>query len=83
MKLVFVSRDASWQKYRLEVLDKLAVAIDGQVEILTTGRLADYLHGTKNDTYNVFKSWLPAGWKPSFFLGVLIYIVSLISAYNL
>ena len=42
MKLFFIYKLANWQKYRLEVLNRLAETSECEVEILFTAKLTPY-----------------------------------------
>jgi 1,2-diacylglycerol 3-alpha-glucosyltransferase len=75
MKIYFVSKGANWQKYRLEVLTKLAQTYNHNIEILTTGVIKDYLSDNEYIKYITFRSIFPQKWKISFMPGILIYIL--------
>ena len=75
MKIYFISKDASWQKYRLDVLTKLATIYDHEVEILTTGEIKPYLIDNKRVKYTSFKSLIPSKFKPSLMPGIIWYIL--------
>ena len=74
-KIYFISRDASWQSYRLEVLTKLAEFRKQEIEILTIRNVRDYLHDNNLISYKSFSSWLPLSWRINFFPGSLTYLI--------
>lgn len=73
MKVYFISKDANWQKYRLDVLTKLGAAYDHKIEILTTGQLKEHLTDNSFVQYKRFKSLL--SWKVNFMPGILWYVI--------
>ena len=75
MKLFFISKWANWQKYRLEVLTKLAETYGYDVEILTTGKLKPYLHDNHVVKYRIFNSIFPQKFSFSLMPGILRYII--------
>ena len=72
--LCFISRDAAWQKYRYDILKRLATRFRVSVRVLTTGNLGGHIHGDDDVRYVLFRSWLPQGWKASLFPGALAYV---------
>lgn len=74
-KIFFISRDANWQQYRLEVLTKLAEKHHYDVEILTTGKLKEHLQDNNFLHYKLFSSWLPLKWSLNFFPAALLHII--------
>ncbi len=75
MNIFFISKDANWQKYRLEILDKLAKTNNHNIKILTTGDISQYLSDSKNIKYRTFRSIFPQKWRTSFMPGIIIYIL--------
>ncbi|MEA4851605.1 MAG: glycosyltransferase family 4 protein [Paludibacter sp.] len=75
MKLFFISKCANWQKYRLEVLTKLAETYGYDVEILTTGKLKPYLQANHVVKYKIFNSIFPQKFSFSLMPGILKYII--------
>lgn len=75
MKIYFVSKDANWQKYRLDVLSKLGGNYDHSIEILTTGKIKEYLSDNCSVKYKSFLSIIPSRLKVSFMPGILWYII--------
>jgi len=73
-RIFFISKDASWQKYRKDILEKLSAEFNCEVEILTIGPLRDYLKKSAIQ-YRIFLSFFPSSWKVSFFPGALLYLV--------
>lgn len=73
--IMFLSRDANWQQYRLEVLSKLSEEYDYKVEILTIGELKQYLQDNNFVKYKKFLSFFPLNWSLNFFPGALLYIL--------
>lgn len=73
MKIYFISKDANWQKYRFDVLDKLASNYYHEIEILTTGTIKPYLKDNQQITYKSFSSILKG--KYSFMPGIIWYIL--------
>jgi len=65
--IFFISRDSNWQKYRLDIMKKLAEVYAVSVTIITTGELKEYLHNSSQVNYSICRSWLPLKWKASFF----------------
>lgn len=74
-KIMFLSRDANWQQYRLEVLTKLAGEYNYKVEILTIGEIKQHLQNNDFVKYKKFFSFLPLSWNLNFFPGALLYII--------
>lgn len=75
MKIFFISKDASWQKYREEILGLLAQEFGVQVEILTIRAPNWEPRVTAGVRYRTFRSILPTKTKASFFPGALIYLL--------
>ncbi len=75
MKIYFISKDANWQKYRLEILDKLAFVNNHNIEILTTGKVSTYLSDNMHIRFKTFRSIFPQKWRISFMPGIIIYIL--------
>ena len=75
MKIYFISKDANWQKYRLDVLSKLGDNYNHSIEILTTGKIKEYLSDRSSVKYKSFSSIIPSRLKISFMPGILWYIV--------
>lgn len=74
-KLYFVSKKAAWQKYRMDILNCLAVEANLQVEILTEKFKKSYIRDSDKVKYVGFSSVFPRSWKSSFYPGILYYIV--------
>jgi len=74
-KIFFISKDANWQKYRLEILTELAETYNLKIEILTTGTLKSFIKSNDLVEYILFHSFLPLKSKFSFFPGSLIYLI--------
>ncbi len=74
-KIYFISKDANWQLYRLEVFTKLAEKYNYKFEILTTGELKPYLEDNEYVKYKKFRSFFPLSTNINFFPGALQYIV--------
>ncbi len=75
MVVYFVSRDAAWQKYRGDIMQKLAQLEGCQVVILTSGRLRPYLQHGEGVRYVSFRSWLPPNSRAGFFPGAIGHVV--------
>ena len=73
--IVFISKDAAWQKYRLDVLTKLGEKYDSEIVVLTTGNLKDYIKPNKYVKYISFINIFPQNAKPNFFPGSLFYLI--------
>lgn len=73
-KIYFISKDANWQLYRLEVFTKLAEKYNYNFEILTTGELKPYLEDNEYVKYKKFLSFFPLSTNINFFPGALQYI---------
>lgn len=74
-EVMFISKDANWQLYRNEVLSKLADEHNYHIEILTVGKLKDYLLETDHLKYKIFRNWFSQKSNPSFFPGATAYIL--------
>ncbi len=70
-RIYFLSRDAAWQKYRLDIFEIFSKHYQVSIKILTTGVLEPHIRSRQNVVYQVFRSWLPSAWKISFFPGAL------------
>ena len=75
MKIYFISKDAGWQKYRLEVLSCLANTYSYNIEILTTGKVKEYIKNNGIIFYKIFNSLLPQSFRVSFFPGAIWHII--------
>ena len=73
-KIYFISKAASWQRYRFDVLNKLAENCNCKVEILTTGNAKSHLEGSNGVKYIKFFSLFPHKLKLSLFPGALFYL---------
>jgi len=73
--LYFISKDSNWQKYRNDIMKKLALTYGLSIKVLTTGKLKTYIQGNASVEYVTHRSWLPLEWKLSFFPGALWRIV--------
>ena len=69
--LYFISKDSNWQKYRNDIMKKLALTYDLSIKVLTTGKVNAYIQGDLSVEYVIHRSWLPLKWKFSFFPGAL------------
>lgn len=76
MNIFFISKDVRWQKYRVEILRRLAKEINGEVEILTTGVSKPDKLSEKSFSVKTFRSLLPLKMKVSFFPGAIGYLFS-------
>jgi len=74
-KIYFISKNASWQSYRLEVLTKLAEYRNHKIEILTVRNVREYLGDNDSIMYKTFRSWLPFSWRLNFFPGSLFHLI--------
>jgi 1,2-diacylglycerol 3-alpha-glucosyltransferase len=74
-KICFISKDANWQQYRNEVLTELGKKYGYKIDILTTGKIKDYLRSNDVVKYITFSSLFPLKWKINFFPGALIHII--------
>ncbi|MCA9733732.1 MAG: glycosyltransferase family 4 protein [Deferribacteres bacterium] len=75
-RVFFISKYATWQDYRNEILTFIGDKYDAEVEILTTGTLRSYIRGNDVVQYKIFRSWLPvAAEKIGFFPGAVKYII--------
>ncbi|MDN3401560.1 glycosyltransferase family 4 protein [Pseudoalteromonas sp. APC 3213] len=58
-KILFVSKDASWQRYRNEILTELTARFDCEVDVITQSDIKDYIIPTNKLRYlkclNIFK----------------------------
>ncbi len=73
--ICFISKYATWQDYRNEVLTCLGRRFSADVEMLTTGKLKPYLHDNDIVKYKFFRSWVPlAAEKLGFFPGAVWHI---------
>lgn len=72
----FISKDASWQRYRYDIFQKLVREFSVSFRILTTGVVRTYLKNDAHIEYLIHHPWLPLKWKPSFFPGALVKIAS-------
>ncbi|MBN2012314.1 glycosyltransferase family 4 protein [candidate division KSB1 bacterium] len=75
MTIVFISKDACWQKYRNDILAKLSNRYQADVQVLTTGQLQDFVQPNGAVTYFLFKNLLPFFSRISFFPGALWHII--------
>ncbi len=73
--IFFISKDANWQKYRLDVLTKLGEKYNIKITVLTTGLLKDYIKPNKYVDYLSFKNFFRQNFKFSFLPGALFYII--------
>lgn len=74
-RVYFISKDSSWQKYRGDIMNKLAQQHDLSVTVLSSGQLRDYVHGNDRVRYDLYRSWLPTKSRFSFFPAALVRIV--------
>jgi len=74
-RIVFISKDAHWQKYRLDTFTKLGEKYNIKVTILTTGKPKEYIKSNQYVSYIFFKSFFPLKWKLSLFPGSLFFII--------
>ena len=70
----FISKDASWQKYRNDVLTRLGEKYGYKTIVLTTGRLKSHIIGSEFISYETFSNFFSNFFKVSFFPGALLYI---------
>ena len=75
MKFYFISKDANWQKYRLDVLTKLAEHYHHEVQILTTGKIQKHLTSNTHVKYRSFQSIFGSKLKISLMPGIIYYII--------
>ena len=61
--LYFISKNSSWQKYRNDILRRLAQRFDLSVRVLTTGNIKGYIREDSFVKVDSLKSWLPLSWK--------------------
>ena len=74
--ICFLSKYATWQDYRNEVLTCLGQRYHASVEMLTTGELQPYLQDNQIVKYKIFRSWLPLSLeKYGFFPGAVWHII--------
>ncbi|KAA3653461.1 MAG: glycosyltransferase [Calditrichaeota bacterium] len=75
-RVFFISKHASWQDYRNEVLTYIGRLYDAKVEILTTGTLQHYISSNETVSYKFFRSWLPLhAAKVGLFPGAVLHII--------
>jgi glycosyltransferase involved in cell wall biosynthesis len=73
--IVFIARDARWQKYRNEIFNLLAEKYDYRFNVLTCGKVEYYIRVNQKVKYYSFKNLFPLKWKMSFFPGAIFYII--------
>ncbi len=74
-KIFFVSKDASWQKYRNDILKAFSIKYNSEIKILTVNGIKDYLSKGEKLEYKHFFNFCPPRNKLSFFPGAVKYIV--------
>jgi len=72
--IVFIAKDATWQKYRNDVLTKLGQKYDYKTTVATTGEIQSYISESAFMVYKTFRNLFPQSLKASFFPGGLFYI---------
>jgi len=72
--IVFIAKDATWQKYRNDVLTQLGQKYDYKTTVATTGKIQSYISESAVLVYKTFRNLFPQSLKASFFPGGLVYI---------
>ncbi len=75
MRMVFIAKDAAWQKYRNDVLRKLARTYNCKIDVLTSREIAPYLGSDSHLTYVPLWSPFSSRTKLNFFPGAIWHIV--------
>jgi glycosyltransferase involved in cell wall biosynthesis len=74
-RLVFIAKDARWQKYRNDILFLLAEKYEYSIHVLTCGKIENQILESTKLKYHSFLNLMPAKWKISFFPGAFLYLI--------
>lgn len=72
--IYFLSKDASWQKYRYDVFSLLSDTYKYKINILTTGKVNEDFLGNENVKYLSFRHFFSKSSKFCFFPGSLLFL---------